>query len=71
MNPKHISLSFSNKMKTALICLILVLACHDLANAQLWGPTELSIDADRCPRGKPYCYMNSACCPPRLCGSVV
>ena len=64
-------------MKTALFGLILVLACHDLANAQLEeADPELSepfpylsdeTPPSRCPLGLIWCKWHRACCPPRLC----
>merc|ERR1711860_209001 len=52
------SLIFPTQMKTALICLILILACHELANAA--PPIN-------CPDGFVWCKRSYACCPRGQC----
>ena len=57
INSKHASLSFPTKMKVVLICIILMLACHELANANALAPPPVD-----CPRGHTWCRLVFGCC---------
>ena len=60
LQTSHIILNFLIQMKIAIICLICMLASHELANAQAPPLPD-------CPRGYVYCKLIFACCPPGQC----
>ena len=51
-------------MKIALICLILMLASHNLAYAQKLDYTIADAPPNACPGRLLYCKWYRACCPP-------